>query len=69
MDSLLAFFNKIGPVYGALVATTFTWLMTALGASTVFFFKKILAFLGVFPIPGKFPGLCRVLDIRRFFPR
>lgn len=41
MDSLLVFFNKIGPVYGALVATTFTWLMTALGASTVFFFKKI----------------------------
>lgn len=41
LDHLLVFFNKIGPVYAALVATTFTWLMTALGASTVFFFKKI----------------------------
>lgn len=29
------------PVLPALIATIFTWLMTALGSSTVFFFKKV----------------------------
>ncbi|WP_291782304.1 ZIP family metal transporter [Cecembia sp.] len=31
----------LGPVKSALIATLFTWLMTALGASVVFFFKRI----------------------------
>lgn len=35
-----AFFLQIGPVYSALLATTFTWFMTALGASFILFFKK-----------------------------
>lgn len=35
------FFREIGPVYAALIATTFTWLVTAAGASFVFFFKKL----------------------------
>ncbi|MCC5922998.1 MAG: ZIP family metal transporter [Crocinitomicaceae bacterium] len=41
MDSLIAFFERIDPVWAALIATTITWLSTALGASLVFFFKKI----------------------------
>lgn len=32
---------NIDPVILALIATTFTWLMTLLGASIVFFFKKV----------------------------
>lgn len=32
---------SLGPVKSALIATLFTWLMTALGASVVFFFKQI----------------------------
>lgn len=35
------FFREIGPVYSALIATTFTWLVTAFGASFVFFFKNM----------------------------
>jgi ZIP family zinc transporter len=41
MDSIINFFSNIGPVWGALIATTFTWLVTALGASLVFFFKTL----------------------------
>ncbi len=32
---------NVDPVILALIATTFTWLMTLLGASIVFFFKKV----------------------------
>lgn len=39
MESILHFFENIDPVMGALIATTFTWLLTAAGASLVFFFK------------------------------
>lgn len=35
------FFTRIGPVQSALIATTFTWAVTALGASLVFFFKTL----------------------------
>ena len=38
---LEAFFQEIGPVYSALLATTFTWLVTAAGSSLVFFFKTM----------------------------
>ena len=31
----------LDPVVAALVATTFTWLMTAAGASLVFFFRTL----------------------------
>jgi ZIP family zinc transporter len=41
MDSLKAYVIEIGPVYSALLATLFTWLVTAAGASLVFFFKKM----------------------------
>lgn len=40
-DSILSFFEQIHPVWGALIATTFTWLLTAAGASLVFFFKTM----------------------------
>ena len=38
-DSIIEFFSSIDPILAALLATTFTWLVTALGASFVFFFK------------------------------
>ena len=38
---MLAYFSGLHPVYQALVATLFTWFMTALGAGLVFFFKTI----------------------------
>jgi len=40
-DSLINFFENIPPVRGALYATLFTWGLTALGASFVFFFKTL----------------------------
>jgi zinc transporter, ZIP family len=41
MEQLKVFFIDIGPVASALLATTFTWMVTALGASLVFFFKSM----------------------------
>ncbi len=41
MEQLQQFFSSIGPIRAALLATTFTWLVTALGASLVFFFKSM----------------------------
>lgn len=41
MQQIEQFFKEIGPVYAALLATCFTWLVTALGASLVFFFKTM----------------------------
>lgn len=41
MDKLVELVKELGPVKSALVATTFTWLVTALGASIVFFFKAM----------------------------
>ena len=41
MKQLEQFFREIGPIYSAVLATVFTWLVTAAGASLVFFFKKM----------------------------
>lgn len=41
LESLEIFAKEIGPVKSAFLATTFTWIVTALGASLVFFFKEI----------------------------
>jgi len=38
---LTQWFTQLNPVMQALLATCFTWLVTALGASVVFFFKSI----------------------------
>lgn len=38
---LLDWFKTINPVYQALVATGFTWFLTALGAGLVFFFREV----------------------------
>jgi ZIP family zinc transporter len=35
------FFSGLSPILQALIATLFTWIMTALGAGLVFFFKSI----------------------------
>ena len=41
IQEILSFFEQTPPVLGALYATLFTWGMTALGASFVFFFKTM----------------------------
>lgn len=41
MKSLISFFTSVGPIYSALIATVFTWLVTAAGASLVFFFRTL----------------------------
>ncbi|MBE7536493.1 MAG: ZIP family metal transporter [Anaerolineales bacterium] len=37
----MEWFVQLSPVWQALIATGFTWLVTALGAATVFFFKRV----------------------------
>jgi len=41
LNLFIDWFTNLGPVYQALAATIFTWMMTALGAGLVFFFKAI----------------------------
>lgn len=41
MKELTDFFLGLNPVLAALIATAFTWFMTALGAALVFFFKSM----------------------------
>lgn len=40
-DILVDYLSSIAPAYAALIATTFTWFVTAVGAAFVFFFKKL----------------------------
>ncbi len=40
-SSIVAYFESIPPVLAALYATLFTWFLTALGASLVFFFRTM----------------------------
>ena len=39
MEAIVGFFESTNPVYGAFYATLFTWAVTALGASLVFFIR------------------------------
>ena len=41
MENLIQFFESLDPVLGALYASLFTWGITALGASMVFFVKTM----------------------------
>ena len=41
MNEIIKYFEGIDPILGALYATLFTWFLTALGASLVFFFKRM----------------------------
>lgn len=41
MSSIIEYLEGINPVMAAFIATVFTWLLTALGASLVFLFKKM----------------------------
>ncbi|GIM49268.1 ZIP family metal transporter [Capnocytophaga stomatis] len=41
VESVIAYLESIDPVNAALCATLFTWFVTALGASVVFFFKEM----------------------------
>jgi ZIP family zinc transporter len=38
---IIDFFLNLSPIYQALIATLFTWAVTALGSALVFFFKSI----------------------------
>jgi ZIP family zinc transporter len=40
-ETILNYFESIDPILAALYATLFTWFLTALGASFVFFFKNM----------------------------
>ena len=40
-NSIIRFFESIDPIFAAFLATSFTWGLTALGASFVFFFKSM----------------------------
>ena len=40
-DAIIDFFESIDPILAAFLATTFTWGLTAFGASFVFFFKNM----------------------------
>ena len=42
MEAIIRFFSEIDAVYAALLATTFTWLVTAMGASLVFSSKPCI---------------------------
>jgi ZIP family zinc transporter len=41
MKTIIDFFKGLDPAFAALIATLFTWFVTALGASLVFFFKTM----------------------------
>ena len=41
MENLYLWFAELDPILQALLATLFTWFVTALGAAMVFFFKTI----------------------------
>ncbi|MCH2225708.1 MAG: ZIP family metal transporter, partial [Crocinitomicaceae bacterium] len=41
MKEIIKYFADLDPVLAAFYATCFTWLLTAVGASTVFFFKTL----------------------------
>jgi len=41
MDQIIHYFESINPILAALYATLFTWFLTTLGASSVFFFKTM----------------------------
>ncbi len=41
VKNLIGYLSQFSPVVQALIGTLFTWAVTALGASLVFFFKKI----------------------------
>lgn len=41
MENLLHFFEYQNPIIASAISTGFAWLLTAIGASLVFFFKKI----------------------------
>jgi len=41
MQTIITYFEHLNPVYAALLATLFTWFLTAVGASLVFFFKDL----------------------------
>jgi ZIP family zinc transporter len=44
---MIEYFENQNPVFQALLATCFTWLVTALGAALVFFFKTMGADLPI----------------------
>lgn len=83
MEAVINFFKDIDPVYAALLATTFTWLLTAAGASLIFFFSNMkqvvldtmLGFTGGVMVAASFWSLLmpsiemsKQLDVPEWFP-
>lgn len=65
MESIISYFENLDPVMAAFLATTFTWGLTALGASLVFlfrtmnraFFDSMLGFTGGVMVAASFWSL------------
>ena len=63
MDWIIDYMTEMGPVKAALIATLFTWFLTAAGASLVFFFKDMHRkwFDGMLGVYGRSDGCCEFL--------
>jgi ZIP family zinc transporter len=59
---MVAWFEDLNPVWQALLATTSTWLVTALGAGLVFFFKSINR-RPILPFALAFAAGAMILDV------
>lgn len=78
ISGLTEYFSQIGPVKSALLATTFTWVLTGAGASLVFFFKSMhrgvldtmLGFTGGVMVAASFWSLLNpaILMSERLYP-
>ena len=72
METILNYFSSIDPVLGAFLATTFTWLVTAAGASLVFFFGNASRNISQRPGSSSASGVSSrgaVAAVRRLQPR
>jgi ZIP family zinc transporter len=82
MEAIISYFENLDPIVGALYATLFTWGLTALGASLVFFVKALnralldgmLGFTGGVMVAASFwsllaPGIEMRKDLSKLFPR
>ena len=62
---MIEWFLALSPVMQALIGTCFTWFLTALGASVVFFFKSINRIpFKINPFPyDRFPNIKRIANV------
>jgi len=67
LDQIIIYFESIDPILAALYASLFTWILTALGAALVFFFKGMNRGLldGMLGFTGGSNGCCKFLEFTR----